>query len=534
MRAESAPAATGQTPAATLLDGLPVSVQLPAGTGKTHLLVDVVAEIAARRATHGHARKVLVLTHTNAGVQVIRRRLGADLGPLTHVATITSFAFEFARAYPQLGGVTIPEHPDWAQSPLYLDAGTQVCRNRHVQQVLTASYSHLFVDEYQDCTQIQHELVHELHRALPHTAVFGDPLQAIFGFDPNAPLVSWDQVQRDFPDHPVGCVPWRWQDHNPELGAWLLDLRPDIRPGATLDLSDQATPSGVRFLPHTHDQKPLRGRLYQLAADPGTVLVLAGRNRDQTRLAAGRLGIRGYTAMEDINGTFMHQQLAELARTAFSGRARWAGRLAKACFTGLGKLNDAVFNRLDKGRPASTLTRPGLGTTLAALDELARTPDLATLAAVMHRIARSDEAILHSAEAWHDTAAAITAAVGSTTGSSTSAELHEELHRTLRAVRDRLRHHGSRERRRQVSRTVLVKGLEYDHVIIANLAEVPDACNLYVALTRARKTITIIGAAPSITLTTTKGAHPPSATSLANPLRRGVRQAPGEPCLDTR
>lgn len=73
-------------------------MQLRAGTGQTRLLVDVVAEIAARRVIGSHARKVLVLTHTNAGVQVICRRLGADLSALTHVAAITSVAFEFARA----------------------------------------------------------------------------------------------------------------------------------------------------------------------------------------------------------------------------------------------------------------------------------------------------------------------------------------------------------------------------------------------------------------------------------------------------
>lgn len=512
---EAEQARTGrQAQAIALLDGLPVSVQLPAGTGKTHLLVDVVAEIATRRAISGHARRVLVLTHTNAGVQVIRRRLGAKLGALTHVATITSFAFEFVRAYPQLGGVTIPEQPDWAQSRLYIDAGTRVCRNRHVQQVLTASYSHLLVDEYQDCTQIQHELVRELHRAIPHSGVFGDPLQAIFGFDLDAPLASWDEIQREFPDHPVDCVPWRWRDHNPALGDWLLDLRSDIRPGATLDLTDQATPAGVTFLRYAADQKPLRSRLYQLAADNGTVLVLAGRNRDQTRSTAGRLGLRGYTAMEDVNGTFMHEQLAELARTPTSGRARWAGRLAKACFTGLADLDDAVFKRFDKGRPASTLKRPRLIGTLAALDELVPRTDLATLAAVMHRIARAGEGVLHSAEAWQDTAAAVTAAASSTTESSTTSDLRDELHRGLRAVRDRLRHHGSRERRRQISRTVLVKGLEYDHVIIANLAEIPDAYNFYVALTRARKSITIIGTAPSITLTATKGVTGIATTDL--------------------
>lgn len=331
--------------AISVLDGLPLSVQLPAGTGKTHLLIDILAQIAARRSTKGDARKVLVLTHTNAGVQVIRRRLAA-LTSLAHVATITSFAFEFARAYPQLGEVTLPEHPDWDQSHLYIDAGTRVCRNRHIQQVLTASYSHLFVDEYQDCSHGHHKLVGELHRAIPRTGVFGDPLQAIFGFDPNAPLVSWDEVQHEFPDHPVNHVPWRWHEHNPELGDWLLNLRSSIRPGATLDLSDPTTPPGVTFLQHKPDLRPLRSRLYQLATAPGTALVLAGRNRVQTRSIAGRLGQRGYTAMEDVNGTFMHEQLTRLAHTPPAARARWAAELAKACFTGFSGLNPTVFKRL--------------------------------------------------------------------------------------------------------------------------------------------------------------------------------------------
>jgi DNA helicase IV len=50
------------------------------------------------------------------------------------------------------------------------------------------------------------------------------------------------------------------------------------------------------------------------------------------------------------------------------------------------------------------------------------------------------------------------------------------------------------------SRTVLVKGLEYDHVIIADLAKFTDPRDLYVALSRARKSITVIGQSSRITL----------------------------------
>lgn len=47
---------------------------------------------------------------------------------------------------------------------------------------------------------------------------------------------------------------------------------------------------------------------------------------------------------------------------------------------------------------------------------------------------------------------------------------------------------------------LLIKGFEYDHVIIANIADISDACNLYVALSRARKSVTIIGPSPLVTI----------------------------------
>lgn len=54
-----------------------------------------------------------------------------------------------------------------------------------------------------------------------------------------------------------------------------------------------------------------------------------------------------------------------------------------------------------------------------------------------------------------------------------------------------------------VSRTLLIKGLEYDHVIVTNVADISDACDLYVALSRALKSVTIIGPNPLVTIAET-------------------------------
>jgi DNA helicase-2/ATP-dependent DNA helicase PcrA len=58
-------------------------------------------------------------------------------------------------------------------------------------------------------------------------------------------------------------------------------------------------------------------------------------------------------------------------------------------------------------------------------------------------------------------------------------------------VRDVTRRIGRREDRRTVSRTLLVKGLEYDHAIVLKADEL-NAKNLYVAMTRGRSSITVI------------------------------------------
>lgn len=158
-----------------LIASLPCSVELPAGGGKTWLLVDTIRQVA------NQSGKALVLTHTNAGVHSIQNKM-RDLGvdpKAAHVGTITSLAFELVRSYSRIAGLEVPEIPDWDNSVQYVEGAQRVLRNRHVRDVLTISYSHLLIDEYQDCSLAQHALVLELAQAIPACAVFGDRLQGI-------------------------------------------------------------------------------------------------------------------------------------------------------------------------------------------------------------------------------------------------------------------------------------------------------------------------------------------------------------------
>ena len=93
-------------------------------------------------------------------------------------------------------------------------------KKRLVREILSLSYGGAFVDEYQDCSLDQHDLILGLAEILP-CRIVGDPLQGIFDFGYNQ-IVDWDQhVYPLFTRLPNLPEPWRWKNTNPELGKWL-------------------------------------------------------------------------------------------------------------------------------------------------------------------------------------------------------------------------------------------------------------------------------------------------------------------------
>lgn len=471
-----------------LIDSLPCSVELPAGGGKTWLVVDTLREVAAA------SGKTLVLTHTHAGVHSIRNKMRIlGVSPdAAHVGTITSLAFELARSYSRIAGLAVPETPNWDQSAAYIEGACRVLGNRHIRDVMAGSYSHVLIDEYQDCSLAQHELTLELARAIPACAVFGDRLQGIFGFRDT--IVDWESdVLPHFPAFPVDYVPRRWVEHNQPLGEWLHAIRARLQPGSQITFQTDLPP-GVTFIAATPQRFELRNAALQLGPEGETVAIIAPLDAGTARATAGRLG-GVYTVLEDIGGKFMAAALARLETAKPNEYACWLASLAKKCFTGYSKLDQTVLSRLNKGKTVSSLTRPGLERTLTALDGVLADPTLSTLAASMREMRSAKEAQLHSREAWND----LTTALEHCSSGADSSPTTE-----LARVRDRLRHGGRRTSTRVVSRTVLIKGLEYDHVIISDLDRLTDHCNLYVALTRARKTLTIIGTTTTITVSETK------------------------------
>jgi DNA helicase-2/ATP-dependent DNA helicase PcrA len=197
----------------------------PAGCGKTELIAAAVAAMDSRQ---------LVLTHTHAGVGALRNRLRNYGVPKARarVETIAGFALRIACAYPSTSGFDVQRPRDAQWGEVYA-AAIRVLSMRVGKDILAASYSGAFVDEYQDCVTTQHALVLELADTLP-VRILGDPLQGIFDFK-GQQLVDWNGIDAAFERLPDLATPWRWKDTNPDLGAWLLSIRSDLLAGTRPD-----------------------------------------------------------------------------------------------------------------------------------------------------------------------------------------------------------------------------------------------------------------------------------------------------------
>lgn len=480
--------------AAGFIDALPASVVMPAGAGKTHLLAAAAKHVVDR------GGKVLVITHTNAGVHAVAARLkrfGVTTG--VHVTTITSLAFRLARAYPVLGEHIVPRVMVPNDSQAYVQAATRALAGAHIQAVLRASYTHVLVDEYQDCNTEHHAMVLKIKEAVGAIGVLGDPLQAIFGFSEELP--DWDEVLSEFPEHPgIAPEPRRWTGHNEALGTWLFNVRPHLAAGRVLHLDNPKYPPGVRFTDISGNYQGVSNAARSALSLPAdeTVLVISARHAASGRSIAGQLdGL--YTVMEEIAGSFIGGWLTKLLNAEPVGYASWLFDFTKKCHAKSGLLDpDPLGKRYGRGETGGHLLgtsakREPVRIAIEALDRVVANPTLGELAAAMDVIPNSPGIRLHSHEAWYDAKTAIR-------GAAARGGEKSLLHTELAKARDSLRHAGRRERRRIISRTLLVKGLEYDHVIIADAQNHTEVNDLYVALTRARKSIHILASDGSLTL----------------------------------
>jgi len=380
---------------------------------------------------------------------------------------------------------------DW--NGVYEAAATLV-NSGAVNSVLTSSYSGVFVDEYQDCSKLQHEVVKGIAARLP-VCIFGDPLQAIFDFKGQKP-VDWDvDVFPSFAKAGELSTPWRWKIvGNTALANWLADTRQALENGGVLDLSTRPSCVSWHSLPADSGQrqgtivgtcKTVMGQ----AGDGGLIVIGDAANVNARAALAQKLASVGFSTIEPVGCANLYASAKKMAAKVGFVRLELAMDFICDCMIGAERTPflEAVKSQQRGGRAGTAkfgaLVQAGI--TVAESNGSFHAPLLALMEG-FH--ARSDTR-LYRREMFFAMRAALRMACTRSLN---------DLDDAIWDVQNRIRHAGRNIAKRSIGSTLLVKGLEFDHAIVVH-ADSMTRKDWYVALTRATTGLTILSPSEKIT-----------------------------------
>lgn len=450
----------------------------PAGCGKTQLIADALKR-------HAAPKPALILTHTNAGVVALRARLDkAGVKPSNYrLSTIDGWAIRLITTFPERAGlnpaILSGARPNY---PAIRATAANLLKNRHIDDVIAASYARLLVDEYQDCSIRQHEIVYYASLILP-TCVMGDDMQAIFGFGGD-PLAEWNKhVCGHFAAAGVLDTPWRWINADAEaLGQWLLDARAKLIAGTPVDL--RTLPAHVTWvsLDGTAGDHPKLLEACRTAPPDGqgSVLIIGESTNpgSQRRFASQTPGA---VTVEAVDLRDLVAFAAELDLNAGDALIKIAS-FAEEIMTNVGAADlvrrTATIMRGAERREASATEKEAIAflgdrthkRVAALLVEMNKEPGVRVFRPAVL------QACLRALDMCHGP------------GGKT-------FHEAAVHTREQNRLLGRPLPRRAVGSTLLLKGLEAEVAVILN-ADNLNARNLYVAMTRGSKRIVVCSRSP--------------------------------------
>jgi len=351
----------------------------------------------------------------------------------------------------------------------------------HISDAVYSTYSHLLVDEYQDCNTTQHAIVYSIAQTLP-TCVFGDPMQAIFGF--RDPLVHWErEALAAFP--PIGGLqtPWRWRLAGMDaLGAWLLQARALLQAGQPVDL--RGAPEGVQWVQLTQGME-LQQRLVAARTEApnrdGRVLVIGDSINVDGRHQL-TMQTPGATSVEAVD----LKDLVNFARQldlASPNALRHIAEFATSLMTEVRAAH--LLARIESIRGGRARTPPTPAEAAAVAFMMA--PSYTASIDLLQALADQNGARVYRPEVLYCCISALRSAHGE--GGFIEAAMQ---------VRERNRHLGRPLGRRAVGSTLLLKGLEADVAVILG-PERMTAQHLYVALTRGSRRVVVCSSTALLT-----------------------------------
>jgi hypothetical protein len=442
----------------------------PAGHGKTEMLADIVSACE---------KKVLVLTHTNAGVDAIKHRFRKKGIPLkkANVGTIAGFYQRWCYSYPNTANFDVSLSRIRESKEFYrqLYSGAKaIFEKAWAGKVISESYAAIIVDEYQDCIIEQHRIFLTLNSYLP-VWVLGDPLQGIFDWGDNN-LVDWEKLP--WTEVKIKTYPWRWKNTNPILGSYLGKVREEILPILKHHAVTVRLKPNDSYLKMVDPSLCTKSELLREWSKYNSVLYIADFERSQLAFCQQMGGIfqadekQDCTALYDFASRFDSSNGAELLLYVLT--------FASTCASHVSTKLKSYASHLQKGSKDFSRIKKytEIGKALSCPDDVSY-DDLLRILKVISECKSFN---------------------------FYRKELYEEMRRSIKYARDshmsileaakHIRSDASLQKRYTgfrflSSRTVLSKGLEYECVVIDMRGNL-KAKDFYVAMTRATKMVYVI------------------------------------------
>lgn len=453
----------------------------PAGYGKTHLIATAI-KLSTRRQ--------LVLTHTYAGVHALKKKMQLMGVPtsLYHIDTVASWSLRMSLSFPATSGwnEAYPSGKQWTE--LYL-ATAELMKRKFISRILSSSYGGFYVDEYQDCSNEQHLLVEAVAQLLP-CRLLGDPMQAIFEFDKP---VDWDVQIYPYYDR-LGQLekPWRWDLVGAgALGQWLKEARELLESGKPISLT-APLPEGVTRINVDLDDytNPKRFNFFYKAAekDGAVIAIHAGDqlSKNKTHGIARSLAGR-FSSIEEIEGKDLASFIKKIEKQVKPNeKLKLAIEFSKKCMTAVEGVLSAATKKGEIAKITKATKYPALA---SRANEYLADQSSKNLSAFFEALKSNPETSTYRRDLLNRFIGVLRTQGDS--GGKTLAEALQLYQQGFRNTGRPLRHD------KIIGTTLLVKGLEYEHAIVLQ-ADAMSAKELYVALTRGARSVTIVSVGHSI------------------------------------
>jgi len=451
----------------------------PPGFGKTHLIALAVNETP---------EKSLILTHTYAGVDSIQKKLNKLKVPRSKYGldTIAGWSLMLCRSYPLLSNwVENQGTIEISWNEVY-DAINTLVDKRFMHAVIRSSYSKIYVDEYQDCSQEQHSLFLKLSSIIP-CCFLGDPLQSIFDFN-GQKSVDWEtQIIPHFSCLGTLDTPWRWQNAGTALlGRWLEEIRLKIENHERISLTENIPPQVTIESSGNTPSEKIKKQCYacfQKLRVPGSVVGIFGGNpqgKNSSHSLAKRLSGK-YSSIEEIESKVLCDYVRKLENnTTPNARVIATIELMEKCCT---RIKKALCATVIKGELTQIREKTKNPQVAEVVNKYLVSTKLQDLFGAILTIVKIPEVKITRRDLFYRLKGFF---------EMFFSQKEQSLSATLKKYQTVFRRKGRFLKQNKILATpLLIKGLEYDHAILLD----PDSMKskeLYVALTRATESITII------------------------------------------